>query len=207
MAFTVLGDRLASTEAPLDVFIPRPEVRARHEITIRAPAESVWAVCSEFDLQSIPLVRATFWLRSKVMGASTTDRWRSEGLLKDLRGMGWGALREEPPHLFVAGAACQPWLADVEFTPLGPSEFRGFETPERVKIAWTLEIEALEEERSRLATETRVVATDDAARRRFRRYWRWARFGIVGIRWFLLPAIRHEAERFQGSVGDEGAQG
>lgn len=193
--------------APLDAFLPRPDVRARHEIEIGAPAETTWEVCLEFDLQSISLVRATFWLRSKVMRASTAERWRSEGLLEDLRGMGWGVLREEPPHLFVAGAACQPWLADVEFTPLGPSVFRSFEEPERVKIAWTLEVEELEEERSRLATETRVVATDDAARRRFRRYWRWARFGIVGIRWLLLPAIRREAERVHGSVGEERPQG
>ena len=48
---------------------------------------------------------------------------------------------------------------------------------------------------STLATETRAVATDAEARARFRRYWRWARFGIVAIRWFMLPAIRREAER------------
>jgi hypothetical protein len=39
------------------------------------------------------------------------------------------------------------------------------------------------------------VATDAEARRRFRRYWRWARFGIVAIRLLILPAIRREAER------------
>lgn len=187
---------------PLDVFVPRPDVRARHEIVIRAPAGTVWEVSTEFDLQSIPLVRATFWLRSKVMRASTAERWRSEGLLTDLRGMGWGVLREEPPHLFVAGAACRPWLADVEFRPLEPTDFRSFDVPGQVKIAWTLEIEALETERSRLGTETRVVATDEASRRRFLRYWRWARFGIVAIRWLLLPAIRREAERAHAASPD-----
>lgn len=30
---------------------------------------------------------------------------------------------------------------------------------------------------------------------RFRRYWRWARFGIIGTRLVLMPAIRREAER------------
>jgi hypothetical protein len=39
------------------------------------------------------------------------------------------------------------------------------------------------------------VATDAPARARFRRYWRWARFGIVSIRLLLLPAVRRAAER------------
>jgi hypothetical protein len=39
------------------------------------------------------------------------------------------------------------------------------------------------------------VATDAGARLKFRRYWRWARFGIVAIRLLLLPAIRRAAER------------
>ena len=29
---------------------------------------------------------------------------------------------------------------------------------------------------------------------RFHRYWRWARFGIVAIRYLLLPAVRRTAE-------------
>ena len=50
------------------------------------------------------------------------------------------------------------------------------------------------------------VATDPDARQRFLRYWRWARFGIVLIRWLMLPAIRRQAEaefntRLQGSKG------
>jgi hypothetical protein len=52
------------------------------------------------------------------------------------------------------------------------------------------------------------VATDAPARARFRRYWRWARFGIVAIRLLLLPAVRREAERRWRVVGGEsGAAG
>ena len=48
---------------------------------------------------------------------------------------------------------------------------------------------------TRFAQETRAVATDEQARRMFRRYWRWARFGIVAIRRLILPAVRRAAER------------
>jgi hypothetical protein len=64
-----------------------------------------------------------------------------------------------------------------------------------VKIAWTLEAESLGSAVTRFAHETRAMATDAGARIRFRRYWRWARFGIVGIRLLLMPAIRRAAER------------
>jgi len=69
-----------------------------------------------------------------------------------------------------------------------------------VKIAWTLETQAIGPEHTRLASETRAVATNDDARARFKAYWRWARFGIVTIRWLLLPGIRSQAEARWRSV-------
>ena len=108
--------------------------------------------------------------------------------------MGWGLLQNEPGRLFIAGAACQPWLADVVFRPIPSASFAAYQEPGQVKIAWTLEVEPVTPESARLATETRAMATDQSARRRFRRYWRWARFGILPIRWLMLPAIRRRAE-------------
>lgn len=96
--------------------------------------------------------------------------------------------------MFVAGAHCQPWLPDVIFVPLTAATFAPFASPDRVKIAWTLEVEPVDGARCVLATETRAVATDGEARERFRRYWRWARLGIHTIRWLMLPAIRREAQ-------------
>ena len=109
--------------------------------------------------------------------------------------MGWGLLATEPARLFVAGAHCQPWLANVNFTPIPASEFSGYHERNQVKIAWTLEVESLGPTSTLLVTETRAAATDDEARHHFRRYWRWARYGIVAIRWLMLPAIRRQAER------------
>jgi hypothetical protein len=109
--------------------------------------------------------------------------------------LGWGRLAEEPGRYFVAGAACQPWLADVVFSPIAPEDFANYREPDRVKIAWTLEAESLGPAESRFATETRVVATDEQARIKFRRYWRIFGIGILVIRKLLLPALRREAER------------
>lgn len=187
--------------AEIDRFIPAPDVRERHVVTVRAPAGLVYQTAREFDMQSIPIVRAIFWLRATAMGARR-DRADAAGLgTEALLRMGWGTLVEEPGRLLIAGARCQPWLANVVFTPIAPDEFAAYAEPDQVKIAWTLEAQPLETALTRFATETRAVVTDDGARAKFRRYWRTARFGIVAIRLLLLPAVRLEAEKRWRATG------
>jgi hypothetical protein len=186
---------LAGISNLLDRFIPRPDVRECHEITIRAPAAVALEVARHFDMQSIWMVRAIFWLRALLLGARTPAAKRPVGLVADMLALGWGCLADDPGHFFVAGAACQPWQADVVFSAIPPEQFATYAGPDQVKIAWTLEAEALGPALTRFATETRVVATDAQARAKFRRYWRRFRIGIVMIRRLLLPAIRRRAEQ------------
>jgi hypothetical protein len=179
--------------AALDPFIPSPDVRERFEITIRAPAERVMAVARDFDMQSIGAVRTIVRMREWLTRSTSVAR-AAQGLVAETRSMGWGVLRDEPGRLYVSGAHCQPWLADVRFHALPAEEFADWRGPDQVKIAWTLEAAPLTPTLTRFASETRAVATDDPARRKFMDYWRWARFGIVAIRLLLLPAVRRAAE-------------
>ena len=180
--------------APLDRFLPRFDVRERHTTIVQAPADTVFATAEAFDFQSLRPIKAIIRLRQILLGSATVTR-RPQPFLEEALAMGWGLLAKEPGRLFMAGARCQPWLADVTFIPIPPHEFSSYNGASCVKIAWTLEVEPLSSTSTRLATETRALATDAEARRQFRRYWRWARFGIVAIRWFMLPAVRRQAER------------
>ena len=178
----------------LDPFIASPDVRERFSITVRAPSSIVYKVASEFDMQSLVLVRVIFWLRAKLLGSAPRAR-PARGLFAEMKALGWGCLIERETELFVAGAVCQPWQADVVFTPIPPDQFSSFSEPANVKIAWTIATNKISPGETRLITETRAVATDAATRCRFLGYWRWARFGIIPIRWILLPAIRRASER------------
>lgn len=182
-----------ATPSPLDEFMPKFDARERHAVSVNAPPHRVYDAARAFDMQSIFLVRMIFALRAKLMRATPVPR-KARGFMEEMRSLGWGCLAERPGELFVAGAICQPWLADVTFTPVAPERFRTFADPGLVKIAWTIECRPDGPERTLLVTETRAVATDQASRDRFRRYWRWARMGIIPIRWFLLPGIRKRAE-------------
>jgi hypothetical protein len=184
-----------SSPLPLDQFISHPDVRERFEFTIRAPAHLVMKVASDFDMQSSPLVKGIFWLRERLMRSDRPTPRKPQGILEETKALGWGVLAEQPGRFVVCGAKCQPWLANVTFSALPPAEFAAYAEPGQVKIAWTLEANALGPALTRFAQETRVIATDDQARIRFRNYWRWARFGIIAIRLLMLPAIRRTAEQ------------
>jgi hypothetical protein len=184
----------AKTAAPLDRLLPRPDVRERHEIVIRAPAQFVFDVARDMDIRSLASVRAIFRLRSWILGAREPSG-PARGLVEETLGLGWGVLDEQPGRFLAAGAVCQPWLADVVFKAVPPAEFASYAEPDRVKIAWTLEAEPLSQDITRFGTETRAAGTDAGARAKFRRYWRLARTGVVLIRWLHLRGLRRESER------------
>ena len=182
-------------QARLDRFVPDPDIRERFETTVRAPAAVVLDAAVGFDMQSLTSVRTIIRLRERLLHSAPHEPRAPQGLLEETRKLGWGLLAEEPGRLVICGARCQPWLADVKFVAIPPEDFARYAEPGVVKIAWSLETIETAPNATRLAQETRAVATDAVARAKFLRYWRWARFGIIAIRLLMLPAVRREAER------------
>jgi hypothetical protein len=195
---------MSLTGAPplLDELMPQPDVRERFATIVRAPAPLVLDTACHFDLQSMWLVRIIFRMRGVLMRTPAASERTRQGILAETLGLGWRLLHRDERSVIV-GARCQPWRGDVVFTSIPPDEFARYDRPEQVKILWTLEVDALGPAETRFSHETRAAATDDGARRRFHRYWRWARFGILAIRYLMMPAVRREAEaRWQGTRRD-----
>ena len=180
----------------IERFLPRAPYAERHEILIEAPADVVFEAACNLDLQSLPLVRWIFRMRSWFMGGAEPprDAFR-RGLRAETAALGWETLALEPGRELVCGAVAQPWLGNVVFRGVPAERFAAFAEPDLVKIVWTLEAEPLGPSLTRFRTETRAAPTDAGAARKFQRYWRWAGFGIVLIRWLLLPALRRECQR------------
>ncbi len=177
----------------LDEFIPEPDTVERFERKVNAPPELVMQTAYEFDMQSIWLIRLIINARKLIL-RGTVEKRRKIGLVEETRDIGWGTLVEVPGKLLLCGAVCQPWLGDVKFTPIPADEFAAYNEPDQVKIAWTLEAKEIEPNVTLFAHEVRAVAADTDARKKFLRYWRWAKFGIITIRLLLLPAIKRQAE-------------
>lgn len=153
---------------------------------------------AQFDLESIWFVRWLFVVRGLLLGGKPEPR-KPSGLLRAMIGLGWGILEEQPGRAIVFGAVTEPWKATVRFEPLAPGQFAAYAEPGRVKIAWTLEARPGGEAITLFQTETRAVATDATARRRFRLYWAFAGIGTALIRIVALRALRTAAERAWGA--------
>jgi hypothetical protein len=183
------------SERLIERFIPHPDHGGRHETIVHAPADLVFDVAWNLDLRAHPMVRAIFRLREVLLSATPPAEEQPTGLVSQTLSLGWGILSHRPGRELVMGSVTRPWEANVVFRALPADEFTGYTESDMVKIVWTLEAEPLGPEVTRFRTETRVLATDAGARRKFDRYWRLAGVGIVLIRILTLPALRREAER------------
>jgi hypothetical protein len=149
----------------------------------------------DIKLENSALIRAIFKGRELVLGGEPDRKIRPTPLLAEMKELGWGVLAELPGREIVMGAITKPWEPNPIFRALPPDEFQAFQEPGYVKIIWTLRANPVRNSRSIFRTETRAVATDVEARRKFRRYWAFLSPGIIAIRRVMLPAVKSEAER------------
>jgi hypothetical protein len=179
----------------LDTFMPRYEIADRHHMRIAAPAETVLSAAFDVDFESSAVIRGIFKAREWILNSKDDDTSRPRGLLAQTKSLGWGILAEIPGREIVMGAVTKPWDANPVFRALPPDQFTAFDEPGYVKIVWTLRADPVEGRGSIFRTETRAIATDSEARRKFRRYWALLSPGIIVIRYAMLPAVKAEAER------------
>ena len=179
----------------LDGFMPSYEIAERHHIRVAAPAALTLAVAGELDLQASPIVRAIIRTREVILGATGSAQPHPRGLLAEVKALGWGVLASVPGREVVVGAVTRPWEPDVTFRGVPPEEFATFSEPGYVKIAWTIRADEINAAESVFRTETRAIATDAHARKRFRRYWSFFSPGIILIRWAVLTPVKRDAER------------
>jgi hypothetical protein len=188
-------------DALLDVFMPQYDVSERHHVGIAAPADVTFGTLMDMNLDDSLVVRAIFKGREMLLGAEPDTKPKAHSLVAMTKELGWVLLAEMPGHEIVMGAVTRPWEGNVVFRGIPAEQFAAFNEPDYVKIVWTLRADAISRYSSIARSETRAVATDEAARRKFR--WYWSRFsaGIVLIREMSMRMVKKEAERRTSSTG------
>jgi hypothetical protein len=196
----------ADRDALLDHFMPAYDVAERHQIRVQAPAAVTLSVARDQQLLQLPVVRALVRARELILGATLAERPRPLGLLAEVQSLGWGVLAELPDREVVVGAVTRPWEPNVTFRSIPPDAFAAFAEPDYVKIAWTLRADPLGPRAAMFRTETRALATDAAARTKFRRYWAFLSPGIRLIRRLSLRPLKTAAERAVAREGESHAR-
>ena len=187
----------------IDRHLPEWDARDRHETIVGAERARAFAVLRGLDLERSAVVRALFFVRTlpERLAGRRSSPVRGRPFLDAAIAQGWRILEEEPGRELVLGAVTRPWEPIVRFRGLSPEEFAAFHEPGWAKIAWNIRADEAAPGRTRLSIETRVKTTDDASRRRFRRYWRVFGAGIRLVRVFGLAQVRRSLRADPGVPG------
>jgi hypothetical protein len=181
----------------LDEFMPLYDIVERHHIGVAATADVTLGVARDMNVFDSQIVRAIFKGRELLLGATPPPQGVAlpPGLVPAALHLGWGVLSDHAGREIVLGGVTRPWEPNPVFRDLLPHDFAMFAEPDYVKIAWTLRADPLPDGTSIFRTETRAIATDVAARAKFRRYWAVVSPGVVLIRRMMLEPVKREAER------------
>lgn len=175
----------------LDELLPGPDHRTRQERLIAAPPAAVWRALHEMSIGDLRIGRALMAIRalpSRLAGRGAEAPRLGGPFIKRAP---IPLVSSDAPHAMAFAGVSQPWR--LRGGPVAPpladaATFRAFTDPGWVKLALDFRL-APAGTGTRLSTETRVRATDDASRRRFGLYWLFVRAGSAVIRHEMLRAV------------------
>jgi hypothetical protein len=184
----------------LDRFLPRFDFAERHQRTVAAAPERVWEAIHAVTLREMLLTRALFAVRSvpdRLAGRRGLPTDRDRPILEQMLEVGFVSLGEDPARELVVGVVgrTSKGAGEIERIQDG-SGFAAPGPPGLVKAAMNFLLIPIPGG-TELQTETRVLATDERSRRRFRFYWLAIRAGSGAIRREWLRAIARRAEARQ----------
>jgi len=197
VAWTTYGHPAShvSRDTVVDGLMPTFEVDEWHERIVAAPPTDAMCAVQHFALAESPVISAMIRVRGLMLGTHDDLSPLERPFAHEALAIGWSLLAERPGRELVYGTVTQPWHGDVQFRALSRDAFVAFDTAGYVKIVWTIAVDSLGPQRTRLHTETRVTTTDPAARARFRRYWAVFSPGILLIRHEALRILARDSRR------------
>lgn len=191
---------LAVVPACLDELLPRWHFNEVHGLRVVASPQRVWQALHALDARDVPLASLLLALRRLGVPGARSER----PLLASLPAGGFVELGGVPGRELAFGIAGQFWrLRPVPVKLTSRADFMAFQQPGFAKAAMDFRIlDAPAPPVSGrapgaacwLRTETRILATDEASRRVFRRYWFVVQPGSALIRLLWLRAVRRRAE-------------
>ncbi len=206
----------AGTASILDRVIPAPRLRETDSVDLAMTPEQAWAAVRHENLAGSPLINMLFAIRTlpgqlaRREKPGVSAQVRVDDLVSAPGKPGFQILGENPPHELAVGAIGKVWHLDIPFIHVaGPGAFAAFDAPGYIKVAWAIRLAPLGERDTRVTFEVRVSATDDAAWRSFRRYFRLIGPGSRFIRRSALAGLGRahgrpeRAENGRPMPGDE----
>ena len=198
------GPGAGESASALDELMPAYDFNEFHAIHVQAPPAKVYSALKEVRPGEIRLFLLLTGIRSlnpaRLLGHGVPPLESQRPILEVTQRGSFVLMNEEPAREIVLGTCSQFWRLRGNARCPGvhsPPELLAFRGPGYAKATINFQITP-EGDGSRLTTQTRILATDSGARRRFAAYWRLIYPGSSLIRIGWLEAIKRRAES-QGS--------
>jgi hypothetical protein len=179
--------------ARIDAWMPRWDAVERHETRVRAAPDRVWRELTELDFGRSPVVGVLMGLRRIPALLSRGAPKLGGSRLADLAGSGFTLLETDEGREMVLGIVGRFWRPTSGVERVTAEEFAAWDRPGFARATWNVTL-APDGAGTRVATETRILCTDEASRRAFLRYWRVIRPFSGLIRLEMLRLLRNAAE-------------
>ena len=166
----------------LSEVLPEYHFRERHTRPVDAPPERVFDAVRAVTLEELGATRVLARLRGIRADSS-------KPFVDEMARFGFRVVAADEPREIVWAAIGRPWAPRGGRAPAA-RDFAAFADPGWAKMAFNFRLDG-----STLSTETRVLLTDAASRRKFRAYWTLIRPFSGLIRRVWLRAIAHRAAR------------
>lgn len=185
-----VGRPLASSgPAELDRVMPAFDRTERHEVYVQTSCMAARRAAENVSFSDVRGLQTLFSIR-----AGKSVRLSPKPILATMTGPTGGFSRLSVTDAeFVAGNAGRPWKNERSLPFQSAEEFRSFAKPGYAKVAFNLRFEPAGANACKVTSETRVLATDDTARRAFTRYWRVIYPGSALARVLWLDAVQRRA--------------
>jgi hypothetical protein len=170
----------------IDEVLPDYDVHEVHSLWVPAAPADAYAAVKTVSAREVRLFGPLMRLRT--FGRTGRVFEPQAPLLGEMLKIGFMPLGERPDEELVVGAIGRFW-SPFGNRPRVVEDFSAFAEPGYSKAALNFTVRP-EGEGSRITTETRIVGTDAAATKKFRRYWLLIRLGSGAIRRSWLKAIR-----------------
>jgi hypothetical protein len=173
----------------IDDFLPVYDFSERHETSIRASREQVFAAVDSTDFSASWMIWGLLALRG--LGWSHVSK---SVTLRDMTKDGFAVLGEQPDEEILLGLAGKFWTLGGNLQKIDAGNFREFNDKDFAKAVWNFSLENLSNGETLLKTETRIRCLDEGSRKSFALYWTLIEPFSGLIRSEMLRLIKEKAE-------------
>ena len=155
-----------------------------HKIEIHAQPQDIYSAIETTDFYQSKVIKLLFTVRRLPSNFFSPEGFGKVGIM---------VLEEKAGEESLLGAIFNP----LGFKPVNvsPDEFREFDDKGYVKVVMNFHVSRIDERRSLLSTESRVLCTSGKARLVFTPYWLLLNRFIGLVRIVMLRLIKQEVEQ------------